>query len=192
MDISNVTQCESTILDVSGTNTLETPMIDHPIVLNLYVNTEMHDLVAKYKTAIEKHNKKVSEDPFPDSGFDLFVPQEFWCPPDKISVMVNHQVKCEMVDSNITCAFFTFPRSSISKTPLLLANNTGIIDSGYRGFLIGAFRNLSNVSYKVDADTRLLQICHPSLKPFKVQLIENETQLSSSTRGVGGFGSTGA
>lgn len=209
MDISNIdisssmvtTDCDVsgsiTPLDVSGSNlpldvsssTVEA--IDYPIVLNLYVNAFIPELVAKYKTHIEKHNKKVSEDPYPDSGFDLFVPHEFWCTPDKVSVMVNHQVKCEMVEQNCACGFFSFPRSSISKTPLMLANHTGIIDSGYRGFLFGAFRNLSNISYKTDEGARLLQICHPSLKPFKVRLIENEEHLSTSFRGSGGFGSTG-
>ena len=38
-----------------------------------------------------------------------------------------------------------YPRSSIYKTPLRLANNTGIIDSGYRGNLMGAFDNISPV-----------------------------------------------
>jgi dUTP pyrophosphatase len=182
----------TTACDVSGSRSpsiVET--IDYPIVLNLYVNTDIPELVEKYKTHIEKHNQKVSTDPFPDSGFDLFVPQEFWCTPDKLSVMVNHQVKCEMIEQNDACGFFSFPRSSISKTPLMLANHTGIIDSGYRGFLFGAFRNLSNVSHKTEEGARLLQICHPSLKPFKVRFIENEEHLSTSTRGSGGFGSTG-
>lgn len=180
-------------LDVScSTVELMMDIIDYPIVLNLYVDCTMPELVEKYKTHIQKHNKKVSEDPFPDSGFDLFVPQEFWTTPDKSSVMVNHRVKCEMVENDQACAFFSFPRSSISKTPLLLANHTGIIDSGYRGFLFGAFRNLSNISYKTEEGIRLLQICHPSLRPFKVRLIENEDTLSTSTRGSGGFGSTGA
>jgi len=195
LDISN-SDCDisgtlSPLDTSSSTVDLSMELIDYPIVLNLYVNSDMPELVEKYKSHIEKHNKKVSEDPFPDSGFDLFVPQDFWSTPDKSSVMVNHQVKCEMVEQNCACGFFSFPRSSISKTPLMLANHTGIIDSGYRGFLFGAFRNLSNVSYKTDEGVRLLQICHPSLKPFKVRFIENEEYLSTSTRGTGGFGSTG-
>ena len=180
-------------LDISHSSTdLMMEIIDYPIVLNLYVDNTMSKLVEKYRKHIQKHNQKVSEDPFPDSGFDLFVPQEFWTTPDKSSVMVNHRVKCEMVENDQACAFFSFPRSSISKTPLMLANHTGIIDSGYRGFLFGAFRNLSNISYKTEEGLRLLQICHPSLRPFKVRLIENEDTLSTSTRGGGGFGSTGA
>ena len=81
------------------------------------------------------------------------------------------------------------------KTPLMLANHTGIIDSGYRGFVKGAFRHLNSVSneqpYHVDKHTRLLQICHPSLCPVLVTIVENESDLSDSSRGEGGFGSTG-
>ena len=39
--------------------------------------------------------------------------------------------------------YYSYPRSSISKTPLLLANNVGIIDSGYRGNIKVAFDNYS-------------------------------------------------
>jgi dUTP pyrophosphatase len=110
-------------------------------------------------------------------------------------------VKAEMLyfDSNISmvsnCAFTIYPRSSISKTPLMLANHTGIIDAGYRGSLIGAFRWLkSNTSteteYVVEKHTRLLQVCHPSLCPIFVVIVD-ENDLTSSERGNGGFGSTG-
>lgn len=161
------------------------------IVLNLFVSQDVSGLIDRYKEHIIVHNNHVDNDPFPNSGFDLFVPQEFWTTPDKISFMVNHQVKCEMVENGKACGFYSYPRSSICKTPLMLANHVGIIDAGYRGFLFGAFRNLSNKSYKTEENTRLLQICHPSLKPFKVRLIEDETNLSTTSRGSGGFGSTG-
>ena len=75
----------------------------------------------------------------------------------------------------------------------MLANHTGVIDSGYRGNLIGAFRALhlpENNKYTVKQDTRLLQLCHPSLLPFYV-IIVDEDKLSTSERGSGGFGSTG-
>jgi dUTP pyrophosphatase len=72
----------------------------------------------------------------------------------------------------------------------MLANHTGIIDSGYRGNLIAAFRCLSN-NYTLEKNTRIVQICHPSLCPIKVTLLDDETQLSSTSRGAGGFGSTG-
>ena len=38
-------------------------------------------------------------------------------------------IKCEMIDSEgKSIAYLYYPRSSISKTPLMLANNVGIID----------------------------------------------------------------
>jgi dUTP pyrophosphatase len=107
------------------------------------------------------------------------------------SQMISMGVKAEMLfQGEQSCGYFMFPRSSISKTPLMLANHTGIIDSGYRGFLIGAFRNLMGEDYIVEENTRLLQVCHPSLCPIYVVLSQEE-ELSSTVRAEGGFGSTG-
>ena len=89
--------------------------------------------------------------------------------------------------------FCLYPRSSLSKTPLMLANHVGIIDSGYSGFLIGAFRHIMTPeSYVAEEGTRLLQICHPTLKPFTVELVNHEEKLFpvQTSRGDGGFGST--
>jgi dUTPase len=73
----------------------------------------------------------------------------------------------------------------------MLANHVGIIDSGYRGNLIGAFRCLlPDKNYIVEQFTRLLQVCHPSLCPIYVVLVE-ESDLVDTERGAGGFGSTG-
>jgi dUTPase len=43
----------------------------------------------------------------------------------------------------------------------------------------------------VEKHTRLLQICHPFLLPFLVELVNNKNDFTSSERGIGGFGSTG-
>ena len=71
----------------------------------------------------------------------------------------------------------------------MLANSTGIIDSGYRGNIKVALR-LFNKSYQITKYTRLTQICLPSLKPFFIKLVDVE-DLSDTIRGEGGFGSTG-
>ena len=75
----------------------------------------------------------------------------------------------------------------------MLANHTGIIDYGYRGSLIAALRLLpfDNVNtYTIEKNSRIMQICHPSLCPvFVVEC--SESDLSSTERGGGGFGSTG-
>ena len=90
--------------------------------------------------------------------------------------------------------FYMYPRSSISKTPLRLANSVGIIDSGYRGNMIGVFDNISSTSYTIDKHSRLLQLCAPDLGKFWINTIkvDNFDALKMTTsRGGGGFGSTG-
>ncbi len=81
-----------------------------------------------------------------------------------------------------------FPRSSISKTPHLLCNSVGVIDSGYRGEVKLRFKILSDkesLEYSVgDKVGQLVVIPYP-----KVILTEVE-ELSTTDRGVGGFGST--
>ncbi len=152
-----------------------------------------------YIPRIEKHNTQFMQNNLPDSGFDVLVPTNELFDMNFATKFIDMKIKTEMIYCDVetdflsTCAYNVHPRSSISKTPLMLANHTGIIDSGYRGSLIGAFRYLPlttvNNGYTVDRHTRLLQICHPTLCPIYVTIIDS-TELSSSQRGSGGFGST--
>jgi dUTP pyrophosphatase len=154
------------------------------------------NLRAKYESAIEKHNNNILKNKFMDSGFDVFVPSKTVFDTQYQTKFIDMKIKTEMIYCYplntvlTTCAFAVYPRSSISKTPLMLANHTGIIDSGYRGSLIGAFRSFSNNEYVVEEGTRLLQICHPTLCPVYVVIVD-ESELSSTERNAGGFGSTG-
>jgi len=128
-----------------------------------------------------------------DSGFDLYVPNDIIFKPYEVK-FIDFGIQCEMIDKNKNnISYYLYPRSSISKTPLLLANSVGIIDAGYRGNIIGAVRYIpfsgsENEDYILKKDTRLLQICSPSLSPLVSEIVEN---LSETTRGSGGFGSTG-
>jgi dUTP pyrophosphatase len=167
------------------------------VVLKLAVNKNNLNLNELYKKCADEHNKSMLNNPFPNSGFDLYFPEEvIFEKPNIDAKFVDLQVKCEMISyNNDPTGFLVHPRSSISKTPLMLANHTGIIDSGYRGNLIGAFRWLKSSSsqdtqYIVERHTRLLQICHPSLCRIFVNLVD-ENELSTTVRGAGGFGSTG-
>ena len=149
------------------------------------------DLKNKYVPLVQKHNQSLFTDPFPNAGFDLLVPKTTSISTGMRTEMLSMDVKCEMLHmGEDSCGYFMFPRSSLSKTPLMLANHTGIIDAGYRGSLIGAFRNLGPRDHEVEVDTRLLQVCHPALCPIYVEIVE-EAELSSTSRGEGGFGSTG-
>lgn len=102
------------------------------------------------------------------------------------------------------CGFYLYPRSSISKTRMRLANSVGIIDAGYRGDLIAAVDTIgifgSSDIWHIWNETlspikkydRYFQVCAPDLSPFFVHIVETEGDLSPPTdRGHGGFGSSG-
>lgn len=91
-----------------------------------------------------------------------------------------------------------FARSSISKTPLILANHVGVVDSGYRGEIKFRFKDLlmsqnengelfgSELAYEVGNKIGQIMIL-----PYpQIEFVESE-ELSDTSRGEGGFGSTG-
>lgn len=175
------------------------------MLLKLHIDTEDEDLYDKYVTAICTHHTKMVQNIMHiDAGFDLFTPEDQTLVASKTN-KVDYKVTCSamMIQSNyenginndfgFNTGFYMYPRSSISKTNLRLANNTGIIDAGYRGHLIGMF-DLINTTENVDINKfdRHLQICAPNLKPVVVELVSNAAHLGLNTaRKDGGFGSTG-
>lgn len=148
----------------------------------------------QYNTHVINHNNNIINDHYPNAGFDLLIPCDSIVQKNNMSKsqLVSLDIKCEMTDENNSpTGYYMYARSSISKTPLILANHVGIIDSGYRGILMAAFRNLDcDLDFKIEKNTRLTQITHPCLRPIFVQIVE-ESELSDTTRGTGGFGSTG-
>jgi dUTP pyrophosphatase len=129
-----------------------------------------------------------------DSGFDLYCPEDLVVPAGG-TVFVDLGVRCQLdggaplavASATATHGYYLYPRSSLSKTPLRLANSVGIIDAGYRGTLKAAVDNRSGEDYVIKKGDRLFQICMPSLEPFGVRFaaVDRETE-----RGEGGFGST--
>jgi dUTP pyrophosphatase len=80
-----------------------------------------------------------------------------------------------------------FPRSSISKTTHQLRNSVGVIDSTYRGEIkLRVSPSASKNSYKIgDRIGQLIIFEIPLLKVVEVE------ELSDSSRGLAGFGSSG-
>ena len=161
-----------------------------------YMSVNNNELKELYDPSISKYNISSLNDYYPNAGFDLFVPEETKIINVAPTSMVSMEVKSEMrIYDSFTntwkpTSYYMYPRSSISKTPLMLANSTGIIDSGYRGNLIGAFRNLSGEPYVINKHSRLLQVCAPDLRPMVVKLVD-ESFFEETSRQEGGFGSTG-
>ena len=121
-----------------------------------------------------------------NSGMDLYVPEDTVIPAGQ-TVFIDHQIKATR-DSQQRTGILLFPRSSISKTPLRLANSIGLIDPCYRGNIIAAITNTSDTDYTVTKGTRLVQLVMPHLNPFKINWVD---ALDETSRGAGGFGSTG-
>jgi dUTP pyrophosphatase len=159
--------------------------------LYIFVDSLEPELLEIYKKKVQEHNQQIDTNVFPNSGFDLFLPQETTFEHNNFkSHLVDFKIKTEMTVKNTPSAFGIYLRSSICNTPLVLSNHVGVIDSGYRGNLIGAFKSSDSQPYTVEKHSRLLQITNGGLTPIFVELV-NESELSSSDRGSGGFGSTG-
>lgn len=87
-----------------------------------------------------------------------------------------------------------FPRSSVSKKDLSLANAVGVLDSGYRGEVSFRFKRTTDGNQfktpKIYAvGEKIGQI---TILPFPQVEFEESEELSETERGTGGYGSTGA
>lgn len=130
-----------------------------------------------------------------DSGIDLFVTERTVVPAHAFGFKIDHKICCEATikgneNRDVNVSYYLYPRSSIGKTPLRMSNSVGIMDAGYRGTVIGQVDNHSDEEYVIEANTRLFQICSPTLNnPTSIKLVNS---LSDSNRGEGGLGSTGS
>ena len=173
--------------------------VPSPLTLYLYVDGGDKTLREKYMDAANKHNDKVDNSPYPDSGFDLYQPKKIRLVPINPVLLeiysCDMKVKAAMYEGAQPVGYYMYPRSSISNTPLRLANSVGIIDSGYRGNLGAKFDHKEGwVGWESEDYHRLLQICSGSLKPFRVVIVDTVEELNKygdTERGEGGFGSTG-
>jgi dUTP pyrophosphatase len=125
-----------------------------------------------------------------DAGLDLYFPCDLTIKP-RSTIRIDFKIQCEGLsdNDNRNVCYYLYPRSSISKTPLRLANSVGIIDAGYRGNLMAVVDNISDEPYQIQKGQRLFQICDRYLESIHLNLVDT---LSNSERGNDGFGSTGS
>lgn len=81
-----------------------------------------------------------------------------------------------------------FPRSSVYKTGQALTNCVGVIDSGYRGEIMMKF-TLSAQQREYQTGDRVGQLI---IMPYPRIDFEEVEELTETSRGAGGYGSTGA
>lgn len=118
-----------------------------------------------------------------DAGMDLVAIDEQWNDTNTM-VTYNTGLSMEIPEGYVG---LLFPRSSISKTDLILSNSVGVIDSGYRGSIMFKFR-YPEEGMVYDVGDRIGQII---IMPYPQIEFEEVEELSTSERGEGGFGSTG-
>lgn len=170
--------------------------------LTLYINSDEHpELFETYQTLIQKHNTQIIESKYPNAGFDILLPIEAILAKNSTRLF-NYHIKTALHNhKQEPLSYYIYLRSSTAtKTPLRLSNSTGIIDSGYRGFIHCCFDYIDNnpsfTSHTLEKYQRLTQICSPTLQPLIVTLTKNENDLyinydKEIERNTGGFGSSG-
>ena len=82
-----------------------------------------------------------------------------------------------------------YARSGLaSKRGLAPANKVGVIDSDYRGEVMVALHNHSNIAQSIEPNERIAQLV---ITPYLKGIFNETDDLSDTVRGEGGFGSTG-
>lgn len=82
-----------------------------------------------------------------------------------------------------------YARSGLaSKKGLAPANKVGVVDADYRGEIMVALHNHSNVPAVVEPGERIAQMVIAPFLKAEYNVVE---ELSDTVRGAGGFGSTG-
>lgn len=118
-----------------------------------------------------------------DAGFDLYAVRDTILEP-KSTTEVDFGIAVEIPYNYVgkLCG-----RSSYNRKGLIV--RLGIIDAGYRGTLSAVVYNTTNYTEKITKGSKCAQLLLvPIADIHEVEVVET---LSESSRGTGGFGSTG-
>ncbi len=106
--------------------------------------------------------------------------------PPHATVLIHTGIAAEIPEGY--CGLI-FARSGLaSKRGLAPANKVGVIDADYRGEIMVALHNHSDIPAAVEGGERVAQL---AIVPFLKADFEETEELSDTVRGAGGFGSTG-
>lgn len=144
-----------------------------PLELNIIPDNEQY-----WKNHPTYKNAKANQ----DCGLDI---------PIHCSITVPANIKAYTVDLGFKAeqnhGYMLVPRSSISKTPLRLANSIGIIDKSYRGKVMVKLDNNSDSSFTLQEGSCYFQIIAFSGVLPRFNIVNS---IEHTFRGEGGFGST--
>lgn len=148
------------------------PSVKKVCVDNIYFCKTSSNAVAPFKSRVS------------DSGYDLTLIEK-----------IKENGEVQFFDTGIKVTppqgyyFDLVPRSSISKSGYVLANNIGIIDMSYTGNIIVPLIKIDKSKPDLELPCRLVQIIPRPIQHFKCVEVD---ELEDTERGVGGFGSTGS
>ena len=119
-----------------------------------------------------------------DAGFDL------------VATSVSEDLKRNIITYGTGIAVeipeghvgYIFPRSSVYKHQVSLANCVGVIDSSYRGEIFLKFRIVQPHISRYTVGDKIGQLI---IQPYPEIEFEEVDELDESDRGEGGFGSSG-
>ena len=118
-----------------------------------------------------------------DAGADLTATSKHW-DDEKQCWIYGTGIATEIPEGYVG---LVFPRSSIRKYGLALANSIGVIDSGYRGEIMCSFKPTGSCpTYNVGD-----KVAQMIIMPYPIVNYVEVSELSDSERGEGGHGSTG-
>lgn len=140
------------------------------------------------KLLVEKTNEKAII-PFQahegDAGMDLFSVEETTLKPMERK-LIHTGIKIQLpkdTEAQIR------PRSGLAlKHGITVLNTPGTIDEGYRGEIGIILINLGSEEFKVEEGMKIAQMV---IKPTLTLKVEEVVELTETTRGENGFGSTG-
>jgi dUTP pyrophosphatase len=121
------------------------------------------------------------------AGADLYA-----CTDEEIVIEAGKTVLIKTgiaIELPVGYASFIYARSGLaSKKGLAPANKVGVVDCDYRGEIMVALHNHSDISRTVAPGERIAQMV---IAPYITAEFEEAEELSETVRGAGGFGSTG-
>ena len=136
---------------------------------------------------LEKYYKNYKNKHIGDSGIDIVTPYQILLKP-KTYTKVEYYTSFRLTKNNIPKSYYLYPRSFLSKYPLVYLNGVGIIDAGFNGNLSSIIYNPNDYNITFRKGTKFVQICAEDLSEIIVKVNCDVKQYG--TRGSNGFGST--
>jgi deoxyuridine 5'-triphosphate nucleotidohydrolase len=169
---------------------------------DMHINNNIYNFINRNDNPVlkiikvDKKAVRPNKNNYSDAGFDLTIIKESKRL-NSDTMLYDTGIKLEIPNGYYV---EIVPRSSISKSGYMLANNIGIIDQGYTGNLFVALRKINNDCEDLELPYKCCQIIMKKQIYPRVIVYdnsnnsnnkENSTDTQETSRGEGGFGSTG-